>query len=140
MSGVRYDRLVMELFASGKLLLDGDWLLVRRAGPPFMGRYAPATFRRNHDGYLITSLRVGSRRLNLRVHRVVWLAHHGPTFCEIDHVNDLRDDPRLSNLFPLTHAENTAKAWERRRAFERGKIPSYALTPDERRPPAPEPF
>jgi hypothetical protein len=40
--------------------------------------------------------------------RLVWLLVHGvDTFpCFLDHVNRIRDDDRIENLRPVTHAEN----------------------------------
>jgi len=72
------------------------------------------------------------RAYNLRLHRIVWVAHHGPTPLELDHINDRRHDWDLDNLNPVTHQENVAKAQQRRWCLEQGLIPDEDLLDDER--------
>jgi len=57
----------------------------------------------NNDGYCQIQL----RGVKYKAHRLVWLYVHGvwPPH-EVDHVNRARNDNRLANLRPATHAEN----------------------------------
>jgi len=54
-------------------------------------------------GYLITSV----KREKVFVHRLIWLHHHGK-FPEnqIDHINGIRTDNRITNLRDVTNLEN----------------------------------
>lgn len=54
------------------------------------------------SGYLMAGARLGS------VHRLVWKAFNGeiPEGLEIDHINRVKDDNRLSNLRAVTRSDN----------------------------------
>lgn len=57
----------------------------------------------NYAGYLI--FRLGS--VNLRAHRVAWFLFHGkwPDH-QIDHINGIRSDNRITNLRDITASKN----------------------------------
>lgn len=41
-----------------------------------------------------------------RVHKLIWLYHHGYLPNELDHINRERDDNRIENLRECTHQQN----------------------------------
>lgn len=63
---------------------------------------------RHKNGYIYPM--VGKRQVF--AHRIIWEMHHGPIpeGMQIDHINGVRDDNRLSNLRTLSHKHNS---WNR---------------------------
>lgn len=57
-----------------------------------------------HDpkGYL----RIGTLGTNYLAHRLAWLYMHGEMPVEIDHINGIKDDNRLSNLRSVNRKQN----------------------------------
>ncbi len=45
--------------------------------------------------------------------RLAWFYVHGETPITIDHINEVKDDNRISNLRSVTHQENIRAHWER---------------------------
>ena len=73
---------------------------VRRGGRAHLGAVAGVP-----DGLGYVSIRVDSRLY--RAHRLAWLLSHGRWPPEqIDHINGVRDDNRLSNLREATRGQN----------------------------------
>lgn len=59
----------------------------------------------NESGYLVTTVK-GKK---FRVHRIIWEMHNGPIpdGYEIDHINRVRNDNRISNLrLATSHEQN----------------------------------
>lgn len=59
-------------------------------------------------GYYRVNLYKNSIQKNYRVHRLVWEAFNGqiPKGYEVNHINEIKSDNRLSNLNLMTHKEN----------------------------------
>ena len=66
------------------------------------------------NGYNVVSLRNGATKLQCRVHRIVWISQNGiiPEGYCIDHINNDKQDNRISNLQIMTPSENSKKAKE----------------------------
>ena len=62
----------------------------------------------NSHGYYQVQLFKNSIRKFYCVHRLVWLAFYGsiPEGYEVNHINEVKSDNRLSNLNLMTHKEN----------------------------------
>lgn len=82
--------------------------------------------RVNKNGYEMVGLHVKGTRKMCYVHRLVADAFLGacPKDCEVDHINRIRTDNRLSNLRHLSKKVNHAQAKESKR---RG-VRQYTLT------------
>lgn len=77
---------------------DKTGVLTRKTGK-WKGRKA-GTLRK---GYVIVYL---DRQFRL-AHRIIWAMHNGRwPENEIDHINRIKDDNRIENLRPATHAQN----------------------------------
>ena len=57
---------------------------------------------KDKDGYLVTII----DGKGVRLHRLAWFIYHGVVPDEIDHLNRVKNDNRISNLRNVTHAEN----------------------------------
>lgn len=64
----------------------------------------------NSSGYLHGSV----RNRTLRAHRVIWAIVHGEWPDEVDHINGVRNDNRLTNLRSVTRADNGRNLCRRR--------------------------
>lgn len=66
------------------------------------------------NGYNVVSIRNGATKLQCRVHRIVWISQNGiiPEGYCIDHINNDKQDNRISNLQIMTPSENSKKAKE----------------------------
>ena len=79
---------------------------------------APTKGRKNYHGYMMCCVRKHTQKgqKSILVHRFVWECHNGliPEGKVIDHINDIRDDNRLSNLQLMTQKENVKKSIKKR--------------------------
>lgn len=59
------------------------------------------------DGYRTTCVTYNSKLLSVQVHKLLWfIAYNKLPECQIDHINQVRTDNRISNLREVTSAEN----------------------------------
>lgn len=57
---------------------------------------------KDKNGYLKTLI----KRKPYRVHRLIWIMHHGYEPQVLDHINGIPDDNRIENLREATHSQN----------------------------------
>ena len=83
---------------------DRDWFCSDRAYKIFNTRFAGRELTCiDAHGYIQVSL-FGS---NYKAHRIIWVYVNGDEPDNIDHVNGVRDDNRISNLRSVTKHENS---------------------------------
>ena len=65
-----------------------------------------------NDGYVHLVVKQAGKRVNVRIHKIIWKAFNGAVPCgnEIDHINGDKADNRIINLQLLNHRENTRKS------------------------------
>lgn len=121
------DSLIQGRLAEGSLEVDpltGDLFshTKTRHGKKLKGRILDT-------GYRQYGLKFGSETKHVLGHRVVWLAVNGliPPGLEIDHINRIKHDNRLSNLRLLSKSANA----HNRPGFEGLADRPFKLTPEQ---------
>ena len=81
-------------------------------------KQVPHEGNKTYTGYMMCSVRKHgqSGQKSYKVHRFIWECFNGiiPSEMQIDHINDVKDDNRLSNLQLLTPSENSKKSVKNR--------------------------
>jgi len=113
------DHLIVEMLEAGRIRVDGSGLGTVYIRDERTGIYAPIAEQVQQAGkrpraaeYRRCVVRWRGVCRTLRINRVVYVALHGPTPCEIDHVNENTLDCGAANLQGLTRFENEAKKRE----------------------------
>lgn len=102
----------MEKFNTIEML--GDRYEIGDAGTfvsNFGGKRAVLKQQLNHKGYCeVYTCKNGIQQKHY-MHRLVYIAHKGPIpeGRQIDHINGIKTDNRISNLEPVTNRENTIR-------------------------------
>lgn len=111
------DRAVLERFKSGLWTADpatGKVLTTRTLGGLPLAAPKPIGCQAKHTkhNYMVTGIKIGGKRYQMRLHRAIWLFVHGfiPDGMDLDHINGDRTDNRIANLRLVTPKENKANA------------------------------
>lgn len=99
------DGLIVTLIAMGRLCVDAANGLVFAPQSNTPTKPCGALTRK---GYLRVCVSVNGKQAHLLAHRIVWVSQHGPLpeGHEVDHVNTIKTDNRLTNLESVTGPEN----------------------------------
>lgn len=67
------------------------------------------TGHKNKEGYLQVGIRLNGKNLSKGAHQIAWFLTYGyfPD-CEIDHINQVKNDNRITNLRLATNSQNKA--------------------------------
>lgn len=62
--------------------------------------------RRHKDGYIQIKIYLNGKYYGLQGHQFAWYCVHNESVEQLDHVNGIRDDNRISNLRSVSHQQN----------------------------------
>lgn len=72
---------------------------------------------KNKDGYIIITFKYKTKLKYVRAHQFIYYLSHGTVVEQIDHINCVRDDNRISNLRSITNQENAFNAHKAKGCF-----------------------
>jgi len=78
-------------------------------------REMPVKFYKTYSGYLLAQMKINGKWVRKNAHRMIAISWHGqPTNIkfEVDHINNIRDDNRPSNLRWVSKSINNQKTWD----------------------------
>lgn len=109
-------------------LVAGVWRVNPHTGIVSSGRSVHERIlgTRNLKGYLVATLHFRGRRVQVKLHRVVWIAMNGsiPVGLMPDHINRNKSDNRIANLRLVSNKENAAN----RRSYLGEENPAAKIT------------
>lgn len=106
---MRLEPFVPSLITEGRLRVDfatGQIFSTRSNTPNKpLGALTP-------KGYLRICITINGRQTHALAHRIIWIAKHGPIpdRAQIDHIDTVKTNNRISNLEAVSGAENMARA------------------------------
>lgn len=109
-----------------ELLTHGHVRVYPASGNVWSARRRRLLGCKNPRGYLVATLHFGGERQQAKLHRIVWMAVHGPLSRDlvIDHINGVKDDNRIVNLRAVDNATNVRN----RRSYRADGNPAARLT------------
>ena len=107
---MRFEPFVTHFVSTGRMIVDLELGLVFSSRSNTPCKPLGAITRK---GYLRICFNIDGKQSHAFVHRVVWIAASGcdiPAGMQIDHLNGLKTDNRISNLQCVTGDENMKRA------------------------------
>lgn len=105
------DAIIRELMAGGRLKIDASAGLVYAPKSNTPNRSISAVIKK---GYLRACLNIAGKQVHFMVHRIVWVALHGPIpdGYQIDHRDGDKQNNSIANLEAVPPAVNMQRAKE----------------------------
>lgn len=106
---MRRDLLILSLIKAGRLRVD---TIAGAVFAPKSNKPEKPVGAVTAKGYRRLCITVGGKQMHFMVHRIVWVAAHGPLEPgqQIDHLNGEKCDNRLDNLEAVSGRENMRRA------------------------------
>lgn len=108
------DEVAICALINGDIYCDFDeGVVYGTRGPGGMKLKEPRALGTQHpSGYIHIHLSANGEKRQCRAHRIIWIAANGaiPEGMVIDHINNIKNDNRLSNLQLVTPEDNSHKA------------------------------
>ena len=114
------DNMILGLLKNGKIYVEPE------TGTVFLPRFGgKKSGCKSARGYMVGTFHLGNIRRQLKLHRVVWVAAHGPlrNGLVIDHINRDKTDNRIANLRLVDASGNS----QNRRTYRGSENPSAKL-------------
>lgn len=103
------DQMILDLIAVGRLRVDAEAGLVYAPKSNTPGKPVGAQTKK---GYLRLCTNIAGRQHHFMVHRIVWVSVNGPVpdGHEVDHIDRVKTDNRISNLEAVPGSVNMDRA------------------------------